>query len=148
MMVIRKVDVSEVPYVTRFMKRFEKATEFVKVDVEYSIGTYVDLISNDHGVMIVAEAEGEMVGGIGGIKAPDLHNGDMIAVETFWFVDPEYSGPGLQLWKAFEEWAKEEGCVKVAMIHLEDSCPATLETLYRRRGYKPIERHYVKEIAK
>jgi GNAT superfamily N-acetyltransferase len=69
-----------------------------------------------------------------------------MAVETFWFVHPDHRGQGLSLLVEFEKWGKREGCQTLAMIHMVDSFPDKLETLYRRRGYKLIEKHYLKEI--
>ncbi len=71
----------------------------------------------------------------------------MIAVETFWFVAPEHRGIGIRLFNAFEKWAKDNQCSKTAMIHLTDSMPERLEQLYLKRGYRLIEKHYVKDLT-
>jgi hypothetical protein len=46
----------------------------------------------------------------------------------------------------FEDWAKNNGCDAIAMIYLSDSMPDSLEQLYIRRGFKLVEKHFVKEV--
>ena len=146
-MTITKATLNQVYEVTVFMKQFEDCTEHVKVNVEYATQRYKDFISLGIGDMLVLRSDdGKILGGLGCIASEDLHNGDRIAIETFWFVAPEYRGGGLLLLNAFDNWAKEKGCIKKAMIHLEDSFPETLKKLYIRKGYKFIESHYVAEV--
>uniref|UniRef100_A0A6M3IPD8 Putative acetyltransferase n=1 Tax=viral metagenome TaxID=1070528 RepID=A0A6M3IPD8_9ZZZZ len=129
-------------------KQFEQASKFVKVDPEYCRRIYSDMIGRGMAKGFILIEDGNIHGGIGGLIGPDLHNGEKTAVETFWFVAPGFRG-GLgayELWRKFEEWAKEQGCKKVAMIHLSDSYPERLERIYKARGYKLLELHYVKEL--
>lgn len=97
-------------------------------------------------MLVLRDDAGAIRGGLGYIVSEDLHSPTKIAVETFWFVPPECRGEGVKLVVAFEEMARLNGCAKAAMIHMEDSYPKELELLYRRRKYKLIERHYVREI--
>ena len=129
------------------LKKFEQATKYLRIDVAYSIQTYRRLLQNKTGAVFSLEKEGRFVGALGCLKACDLHNGDLTAIETFWFVDPAHRGGGLRLLDAFDCWAKEQGCVKKAMIHLEDSFPEILKGLYERRGYHLVESHYVAEVV-
>jgi hypothetical protein len=129
-----------------FMKRFENATDFVKVNVEYSRKKYIELMSKGIAKIFIAEENGELQGAIGFLISNDLHNGEKIGVETFWFVAPEFKGIGKDLFKIFEKEAIKSGCKKLAMIHLNDSYPKTLEKFYKSQGYKLLESHYIKEI--
>lgn len=128
------------------MKGFEQASSHVKVDPTHSANTYFNLVSAGIAVFFVMEKDGEMIGGLGALKAPDLHYNRIMAVETFWFVSPQHRGQGLQLFDAFEQWGAENGCNALAMIHMADSYPAALEKFYARKGYKLAEKHYIKEI--
>lgn len=144
---IQKAQISDVRRVTEFMKQFEQASKYVKVDVEHSIAQYEKLIGLDIAVMLMLLGENnELQGGLGALKVPDLHCGIMTGIETFWFVAPEFRGKGITLFNAFEHWAVvESGCKRTAMIHLEDSYPKVLKKLYERRGYYLMESHYVKD---
>lgn len=106
-------------------------------------------ISSGTGVIFYLEDDdGQIVGGIGGIKYPCLLTGKLTAVELFWYVDKERrSGTGgVRLFDAFEEWAKAHGCAKVAMVYLPCSMPERLYAFYERRGYRLAEMHFEKEI--
>lgn len=146
-MIVREVStISEIVAVAEFMTQFEKATSFVKVNVAHTSAAYERMISAGTAVFLVLEESGKMRGGLGAIKYPDLHDGRMTAVETFWFVAPEFRGQGIKLFDAFEAWSLKNGCEKLAMVHLADSYPDALKRLYLRRGYSLVEEHYVKEV--
>ena len=146
---IRRLDLEKENMPTIF-KGFEQDSKFIKVDLDYSDKTYRDLIGRGVGqiFLLFDDDTGDLVGGLGCIKAPDLHSGDMIAIETFWYVLPQCRNKmlGMELLFTFEQWAKEEGCTKVAMIHLADSAPESLEKLYLTMGYRLLEKHYIKEV--
>lgn len=146
MTIVRVANTDEVRKVAEFMTRFERATAHVKVNVDHTTGTYTRLMETGTAVFLVLEENDQMIGGLGAIKFPDLHSGEMTAVETFWFVTPESRGKGLLLFEAFEKWARREGCKKAAMIHLADSYPEILEKLYKRKGYQLVEKHYVRYL--
>lgn len=132
--------------VTEFMKAFEQASAFVTVDIDYATKTYETMIDNGNAIVMVLEKDNELIGSLGFLIAPDIHNGITIAVETFWFSDPRKRGYGLLLLNAFEKYAQENKIKKVAMVHMMDSYPNRLENLYLKRGYKLMEKHYIKEI--
>jgi len=142
---IRQANIDEIPGVIAVMKAFENESEFVTVEVEYSAAKYINLVNIGIGALFVLYKEGQIIGGMGCIKAPDLHDGKLTAIETFWLVLPEYRGHGMKLFKAFEKWSDDQGCQKNAMIHLADSFPSQLDKLYQREGYRLAELHFVKE---
>lgn len=133
---------------TELAKQYDGGfSQHIRVDVEYSVKQYVHMTGAGWGVVFaLKDGNGEIVGGLGAIKGPDLHCGAMTAIETFWFTNPDSRGHGLLLLDAFEAWARENGCPRIAIVHLEDSMPERLSVLYRRRGYKLVESHYVKGI--
>lgn len=91
--------------------------------------------------------DGEPVGYLGLIFAPDLNSGDVTATEAFWYVDPTKRGNGLKLLKAMEELAIKKGCKRLTMVHLNNLHPEQLGNLYRRWGYTPVETHYIKTLS-
>jgi GNAT superfamily N-acetyltransferase len=147
---IREAGIDEVFYVASFMKRFEECTQFVKVDPKHSERVYKRLINEQRGAMLVMTDEtgdiNKMVGGLGCVKGEDLHFPRTLAIETFWYVAPEYRGQGMDLIKAFEQWAKNNNCDGCALIHLADSMEDILPKIYKRRGYSLVEQHFVKEF--
>lgn len=131
----------------QWMKMFEQATSLVDVDSSYAHEVYLDMMIRGLCRLFISETEEKQIqGAIGFIISNDLHDGKKIAIETFWFVDPTYRGIGKELFNKFEEVGKEMGCKKLAMIHLADSYPDSLERFYVKNGYKLLEKHYVKEV--
>lgn len=108
--------------------------------------TWERLYAADMGVIFALWRDGGIIGAIGGAVYPDPNDGELVAMEFFWFVTAEARGRGLALLSRFEAWAKERGAVRIAMIHLNNLQPARLCELYHRRGYREIETHYIKEI--
>lgn len=98
------------------------------------------------GQIFKLEEDGKVVGAIGGMIYPDPNDGDLVASEMFWFVEPEARGGGIRLFIAFENWAKERGAKRIAMIHLQSLAPEALERLYFRKGYRKTESHYFKTL--
>ena len=142
---IREALISDTNNIARFMKRFEKETDFVKVDVEHTRDKYINLMNKGVATLFILEDnDGKMIGGLGCVVGDDLHTPRKIAVETYWLVDKNHRGGGIRLLKHFELWAENKGYIP-AMVHLTDSYPEELEHLYTRRGYKLIEKHYIKE---
>jgi len=68
------------------------------------------------------------------------------AVSSGQAVLPEHRGPGMKLYRAYENWAREKGCNKIRMTYLCDLMPEGLKTLYEDLGYYPIEVNYQKEL--
>lgn len=136
----------DVHKVAAFMKRFETASKFVKVDVEYTTGRYWQMIQSGMAVMFILESDGEMIGGLGAVCFPDLHDGVMTAVETFWYVDPSHRGSGMKLLDAYDKWSQLKNCKRDALIHLADSFPESLHKIYDRRGYELVESHYMRSL--
>lgn len=92
---------------------------------------------------IVLFKEGK--GMLGGAVSPSMYSKDMIATEIFWWVEPSErkSGLGSQLLSAFEYWAKNVAlCTIIAVSSLDDS----IGEFYQKKGYKPVERTYMKVI--
>jgi GNAT superfamily N-acetyltransferase len=108
---------------------------------------YRDMMARGVVRIFIAELEDKTIqGAIGFIISKDFHEDTKIAIETFWFVDPTYRGIGKELFNVFEATAKSMGCKKLAMIHLADSYPDSLEAFYLKNGYKLLEKHYVKAV--
>jgi GNAT superfamily N-acetyltransferase len=120
----------------------------VRVDVSHATETYLEFVADGRGVVFAAKQDGKNVGGLAAIRTIDINGGFPLAVELFWFILPEHRGGGMLLLDAFESWASEQGCEKMAMIHLSDSMPDVLQKVYERRGYELVEMHYVKEIPR
>jgi GNAT superfamily N-acetyltransferase len=97
-------------------------------------------------IFAIRGADGRVVGALGALIYPDLNDGALVATEAFWYVLPEHRGSGLRLLQTFETWAQARGARRLIMVHLSGLMPDKLETFYQRRGYRAIEKHYLKEV--
>lgn len=125
---------------------FEAESCHVKVDPAHSVENYHKFDDLGIGGMLALWDGDTIIGGLGYIISGDLHFKRKMAIETFWYVDPSHRGGGIRLLVAFENLATERGCDYVAMVHMVDSHPDSLEKLYLHRDYKLAEKHYMKEI--
>lgn len=101
-------------------------------------------LATGQGALFVLERDGAVVGALGALIYPDMNDGDLVATEAFWYVMPEHRGGGIALFNAFEAWASAAGAKRLMMVHLLDLMPKALEKFYIKKGYRPIEIHYIK----
>ena len=88
--------------------------------------------------------DGQIVGVLAGFIAPQFMTGVMLAQEMFWYVKPEHRGSlsGVRMFQEFEKWATEKQAYGIVMASLADNPPVA--ELYKKRGYRHIESHYLK----
>lgn len=68
------------------------------------------------------------------------------AAETVWWISPDARGQGAaEMLAAYEAWASELGCAFAGMAALASFPRAG--TIYRRRGYREAETHFLKPLA-
>lgn len=103
----------------------------------------------EHGIMLVAEVEGKVVGMVGLVVGPFMFNISVNgAYEIVWWVEPEHQGSriGYQLLKQVEEEAKQfENVVLIQMASLATS-PPQVAKLYEKLGYVQSETLFTKVV--
>lgn len=139
---------------------FELANEFRKesgLDYEYSEDSkygFVERITNlrelGMGGILAAYEDGDInpIGALAYVIVNDILDGSLMASELFWYVraDKRKGRCGIKLLDKFEEICQEREVKKITMVHLNHMNADSLSKLYERRGYKPIETHYLKEL--
>lgn len=90
----------------------------------------------------------EIRGALAAVAYDDLFTGDKIAVELWWFVLPAHRGgrSAIGLLKAYEQWARDRGCRRCNMIHLESLQPEKIGRLYSSMGYSKVETAWSKSL--
>jgi GNAT superfamily N-acetyltransferase len=115
-------------------------------EMEFNAGHYTTFWTNmltvEAGVIFLSEKNGIVEGGIGGIKFPEPLSGRLTAVECFWYMSEKSRGNGIKLYLKFKQWAKEQGCKRLAMIFLPCSMPDKLKKFYESEGFTLTEMHY------
>jgi GNAT superfamily N-acetyltransferase len=68
------------------------------------------------------------------------------AAEVVWWIDPDHrGGTASEMLAAYEAWAVSRNCTFASMAALEAAPRAG--AIYRRRGYQPVETHFLKSLA-
>lgn len=140
---IRQATLEDLPHILHLGEQFAKASKFIRYDPQIALATWTTLLNSGMATIFILK---DYQGMLGAMAYPDPNSGELTATEFFWWVDPVARGQGLQLLEAYEAWAEEKGCTRAIMVHLADSMPQRLQSLYRRRGYEEMETHFVKEL--
>lgn len=144
---IREATAEDMPELLRMGKTFYESTPwsshypFNEARLEETMGK---LLSDDRGSLFVSERGlGELDGMIGSLVY-DLWPADgMTGQELFWWSE---SAVGRQLRERAEVWAKELGAGTFLVVAVKELRHESLEQIYRRAGYAPIEQVYLKVI--
>lgn len=123
---------------------WNKHAEF---DVQSYARTVAALI--EHGVLLVAEKDGRVVGMAAAGVAPAWWNKNVLtAQELWWYVEPDHrKGLGGQLMDALEAAVTDLGVMLFSMSAEEGLRSKALTRLYRARGYFPSETLFWKQLA-
>lgn len=100
------------------------------------------LIEADHGLVLVDDRGGTLVGIIGAFVYDHPISGDRTAVEVFWYVAPAFRGAGVRLLKRLEAWARAAGAVVLQMI----APTAEVGRMYERMGFTALETTFQKGL--
>ena len=106
-------------------------------------------VVTDQGLFVVAEENGVVVGMAGGITSPAYFNNDyLVGAELFWWVEPEYrdTGVGVKLLVELENRARAADITLWSMMLLETLEPEKSTEIYKKLGYKPAERTFLKGL--
>jgi GNAT superfamily N-acetyltransferase len=130
---------------------FHRNSNYAHFPLQWSkMDALIDVFTTDreNKVCILAEHMGEAVGLIAGQISESIFNDDKIASELIWWVDEKHrnSRIGLELFNAFEYWAKRSGCKHIQMVHLQTDKADRIHRLYSKRGYRVAESAYLKEL--
>lgn len=101
----------------------------------------------EHGVIVVAEQAGWIVGALVLVAVPHLLSGESCADEVGWFVEPDYRGGsiGPRLHRAAEVWCCQHQIRLIKMVAPDGD--DTLRAYYRHMGYQPVETGFLKRLA-
>ena len=112
------------------------------------VARWSEFLEEGFGVVLCQQGEeGQPVGMIGGLIAPDPCDGVLVMQEAFWYVDPGARGVGMKLLDAFMSVSKALGAGRILVAHTHKLKPRALNRIYRRMGFKPFETMYAKELV-
>ncbi len=140
--------VEDVPRIMECAREFCELLQ-QKLDETHYQSVWQAALSVGSGVIFLLEDEGNIVGGLGGIKFVEDLSGELYAVEKFWYLKPQFRGGSwaVRLLREFEVWAAIQHCHEVCMVHMERSMPEDLRAFYSRAGFVPFETFYRKRLC-
>lgn len=144
-MTIRQATEADVPAMVEMGREFVRSTSYrdtVPESPEHLSGVGALLLK--HGVVLLAEQDGRVVGMIAGTVYPHYLTGARTLGESWWWVNEGARGHGAAdaLLDALEAWGRSQGATRSEL----GSRNAVLDRFYRRRGYRPVERVHAKEL--
>jgi len=150
---IQNATIEDIEAMEAMGPRFFEYGQFDKKGLRYNKesckGLLSFLIQNKGGILLVANEDGNLCGSIGGITTPwMMDNSQLILMETWWWVNPEYRNKriGLELIGAFQDEGKKRGANLFIMVTLQGPKEKSLIKFYTSLGMKHLENHYIKEI--
>jgi len=144
--VIRPATPEDMPELLRMGRAFFAATAFGEIGFEEDEARATLTLLAERGILLVAEQNG-LCGMAGALVFPFYFNlSHLTAQELFWWVDPRarQSGQGAELLAALEAAARARGAKSLTMIALDEIDGPRVAELYRRNGYAPSERNFIK----
>ena len=135
---IRRATLDDLETAVQFAKEFhaESVHSWIPVDDENLTDWMARLIEG--GAVFLSEH-----GIIGGMILPLYFNQAFkLAVEMFWWAPKD----GTPLRKAYEAWATEQGAVISQFSGQRNERSDTVEKLFRRAGYEPVETGFMKRL--
>ena len=98
-------------------------------------------------IIYVAKDGDKVIGAAGGSITEHHWSSVKWGNEDFWFVKKEYrkGKTGLKLFNLLMKWFEDNGADKICMTHY--SWNPKVSKFYKKKGFKPFEINYVKEVA-
>ena len=146
---LREITLEEVPIMTPLATAFYAEADLPgEVIPEVFEEKWKNWINLGIGFAVGAWNGDDFLGGIGGLLYPAVTDDVIEAAEMFFYILPKARGSrvGADLLDEFERVGTEKGAQRIAMICLTDETGEIMDKAYRKRGYRPVEVRYCKEV--
>jgi GNAT superfamily N-acetyltransferase len=147
---IRRASKNELSACLAMTARFHAASPVAEVapfDRDGMAVTLHGMFANPRAGVWLALQDDAPVGIAGALMYPLYFNPAYEVVqELFWWLNPEArgNGAGKKLFQSVQNWAKDAGAAAVFMIALDDNRVDKMDRFYKRAGFHPMERTYMK----
>lgn len=147
---VRRAEPKDLPSCLDLTARFHAASPISGVapfDRDGMAVTLREMMVNLRAGVWLAILDGQPVGIAGALMYPLYFNPAYEVVqELFWWLNPEArgSGAGENLFQSIQDWAKDMGANVIFMVALDDSRVGKMDKFYKRAGFHPMERTYMK----
>jgi GNAT superfamily N-acetyltransferase len=151
--IVRNAIAEDLPRYLPLAQAFHAASPMhgvIAFDVDGYSDFYLRAINDPAMGVWLAEEDGVVIGITGALFYPMYFSPtNMVVQELWWWLTPEARGKGAgqAMYKTIESWATAKGATALFMIALEDERAGTMANLYGRKGFRPVERTFLKEVA-
>jgi len=106
------------------------------------------LIDSEAGFVKIVTIDEEVVGALIATATPVPINSFIFAQEIMFWLDPDHRNgkTSSKLIEEYVEWSKAAGCDFVRLSTLDELLGSRVGVLFKRKGFKPIETAYIKEL--
>lgn len=106
------------------------------------------LIESEAGFVKIVTIDEEVVGALIATATPVPINSFIFAQELMFWLDPDHRNgkTSPKLIDAYVEWSKAVGCDFVRLSTLDELLDSRVGVIFKRKGFKPIETAYIKEL--
>jgi len=146
---IRALHFSELPRMKEIGESFAKEASYPGgFCLDHFVESWGTMLKFGLSEILVHEKDGRITSALGAAFIKDGFSGRPVAMESFWYVLPEFrsAGVGMPLFFAFEEAARLREATRVIMVHLAELAPAKMKAFYESQGYRMVEQTFWKEL--
>ena len=106
------------------------------------------LIDSEAGFVKIVTIDEEVVGALIAAATPVPINSFIFAQELMFWLDSDHRNgkTSPKLIDAYVEWSKAVGCDFVRLSTLDELLDSRVGVIFKRKGFKPIETAYIKEL--
>ena len=144
--IIRQLEVEDIDKAIPLFEEFckESLSDYgIPVDVEHL--TKLANIYKDNTLII--ESGDKLVGIISGAVVDMPAGGKKVYQELVWYVLASHRRYGIKLLNTLEEKCKKEGIDSIIMSLMQNSKSNKLENFYNKRGFRLVEKQYIKQVG-
>jgi GNAT superfamily N-acetyltransferase len=147
---VRRAELADLASCLDMTAQFHAASPIAEVapfDRDGMAVTLKEMLLNPRAGVWLALQNNAPVGIAGALLYPLYFNPAYEVVqELFWWLAPgaRGSGAGEKLFRSVQDWAGDMGASVVFMVALDDGRVSKTDKFYRRAGFHPMERTYMK----
>jgi len=152
MILIRRAGLDDIDELIRMGRAFHAALDMSVCDLRFnedSLKATCEWLMSGNGILLIAEDDKRVIcGTIAGSYSPWMLDFSQVMLkENWWWVEPDFRGTPVGRWleESMCREAKLAGATHGIMGTRAGEIEERLARIYKRKGYKPLERHFIKE---
>lgn len=149
---IRPAVAEDIPRLLEIGAQFHAESRYTDFGIDFDAQALTEtlerMVASEEAGIFVSERSGSVVGVGAVVLSTPFMSRRMIAIEPFWWMHPDLRGSmdSIRLILALERWSAENGCAAISMVELELVLGSPAAAIYRRLGYQPAERTWIKKV--